>query len=92
MKRALLLLLLLGCPRPTPGPTPPSPTCADVCKNYERLGCEAARPTARGATCAQVCENVQTSGIIRWNLGCRSAATTCAAADTCEMLLDAGRP
>lgn len=91
---AALMLLALGChplppPAPIPPPDPTDPwdsriTCADVCRHEADLGCEAARPTAAGASCVEVCGNVQASGVVRWALGCRARAATCAAIDRCE--------
>jgi hypothetical protein len=82
------LLLVLSCsptlPRPAPTPDPGASTCDSACTKLRELGCDEAKPTAKGASCEQVCLNVMTSGVIAWNLGCRSAVTTCAAADACE--------
>lgn len=87
-KRALALWALLvcaACPAPKPpAPPPGAATCADVCKHFDELGCEAGRPTAHGATCLDVCRNVQESTVVAWDLDCRARAVTCAAADTCE--------
>lgn len=92
MKYALALLLagLAGCP-PKP-PTPPTPperdagaaTCSDACTHLAALGCKEGKPTPEGSTCAEVCENVQSSGVISWNLGCRTHIESCAQVDDCE--------
>lgn len=81
-----LLLAPLGClPRPIPDPEPgKTADCAQACDWMEELGCEAAHTTAEGAGCEEVCQNVQDSGFLRWNLECRSTATTCEAVDRCE--------
>lgn len=82
----LWALLVCACP-PTPRPPVPPPgsaTCADVCRHYGELGCEAARPTGAGAVCVDVCQNVQDSTVVHWDLDCRARALTCAAADACE--------
>lgn len=87
MKALLVLAVALAaCPPkpPPPEPLPKSFSCADVCKREERLGCEAARPTAAGASCTEVCESVRESGVVFWDLGCRARAATCAAIDKCE--------
>lgn len=97
MKPTFLLPLILalglntGCPtNPTPAPTPPNPpgptvaTCATACATATALNCPWARPTAKGKTCVQVCENLNASGFTTFNVGCRTTATTCAAADLCE--------
>ena len=90
---ALFALFLLGCPiipdPVEPGPIPPEPrpsgaSCTTMCDNMRELHCEAAKPTAGGASCEDVCENVQSSGIISWNLECRSSANTCEDVDNCE--------
>lgn len=90
MRLALLLLVLAGCPRPVPPPVPPGPadaaaaSCASMCARLADLGCPAAKPTPEGASCEKVCQNVQDSGLILWNLECRTRAPTCAAIDECE--------
>lgn len=61
-----------------------APTCADVCANYARLRCVAAKPTEAGDSCEAVCERVQGSGIVAFDLGCRAQAASCTAADACE--------
>lgn len=70
-------------------PRPPIPdtgdgTCDTACARLRELGCEEARPTAEGATCERVCLNVQTSGIVSWDLSCRTRVTACAQVDSCE--------
>ncbi len=85
------LLLGPGCPPPPPEPPPPpSPdggvpaTCESMCAHWAELECDVAEPTPGGASCAEVCENVQDSGIIEWDLECRSRVVTCPAIDRCE--------
>lgn len=92
MNRALAILafVVLGtaCCKvgPAPGPDGPSTgaTCETACARLEALGCEAAKPTPGGEECAAVCENAQASGFVKWDLGCRTEAPTCDAADECE--------
>jgi hypothetical protein len=81
----LWLALAPACRSPKPPVPPPGgPTCADLCANLAKHGCEAAVVTPEGATCIQVCQNIQESGVIRWNLECMSKAESCAAIDACE--------
>jgi hypothetical protein len=97
MKRTISLLAFVilgtvpGClacckPGPVPGPVEPGndATCETACARLEALGCEAAKPTPGGEECASVCANAQASGIVKWDLGCRTEASTCDAADDCE--------
>ena len=87
----LALAALTACPR---APVPPAPepgdggtelaTCAGWCRHAADLLCEAAHPTPAGSPCEAVCTNVQASGVVTWNLKCRVAARSCAAADACE--------
>lgn len=87
-----VLLYFNGCsPAPQPQPPPPQPlpeggvaTCSSYCENAANLGCAFSAPTPEGTTCEQVCGNVQGSGVISWNLACRTTAATCAAIDQCE--------
>lgn len=58
-------------------------SCAGWCTHATALGCPSAKPTVKGGTCVQVCTNVQT-GPAKWNLKCRVAAKTCAAAEACQ--------
>lgn len=92
---ALLAAIDAGCP-PTPAPDPvptPTPTpdpkplpehasCATACERAAELGCKWAAHTAAGASCEDVCLNAQKWQ--PWDLACRTAAVTCAAADRCE--------
>lgn len=87
---SLSLALLAGCP-PQPPTPPPQPeldagdgTCDSACAKLRELGCAEAKPTAEGNTCEQVCLNVQSSGVVSWNLGCRSKIASCAQIDSCE--------
>lgn len=88
-------LLLVGCPR---DPVPPTPdadsgvvvvdagtaTCASWCKHASEMHCNAAKPTPEGASCETVCENLQGSGLVKFDLKCRSVASSCMAAEACE--------
>lgn len=56
--------------------------CTAWCLHAAALKCPAAKPTPKGATCAEVCTNAQSG--LKWDLKCRAAAKTCAAADACE--------
>lgn len=58
-------------------------TCALWCAHALGLGCPAGRKTPAGSPCVDVCNNVM-SGPAKFNLKCRIAAKTCAAADACE--------
>lgn len=84
---ASLFWCALGCP-PTPTPDPPPKpvvaTCATACANASELRCSWAMPTAGGASCEDVCKAAQDFGDA-WDLACRTAAVTCAAADRCEL-------
>ena len=99
MRLVVALLLAVACtPMPPQPPLPPQPTpdpwdggddrsrgtCATACARALQLGCASAKPTAHGASCVEVCSNIMGSGVIRWNLPCRSAAASCVAADRCE--------
>lgn len=84
-------LTLTGCPPAPPPDPPPQPeldagtgTCDSACSKLRALGCEEGKATGEGATCETVCLNVQNSGVISWNLGCRSSITTCAQVDACD--------
>lgn len=70
------------------GPTDPdsrrSYTCADACQRASQLGCSAAEPTPKGASCLEVCVNVMQSGVVTFNLACKSKATSCPAYDRCQ--------
>lgn len=92
---ALFLLAICSCHRgpcsSVPGPTPRAMSsaaaaapCAAVCAHMRTLGCAAATPTPKGASCEEVCITVQTSGVVAWDLDCRSKAPTCDAIDACE--------
>lgn len=59
-------------------------TCSAWCKHAADLKCPAAKDTPAGTHCVDVCGTVQAGGIVSWNLKCRIAAKTCAAADACE--------
>lgn len=91
------LLTLTGCP--TREPTPPSPErdggvvndvdagpdgCKRWCAHAAELHCAAARDTPFGGKCVDVCTSIQNGGIVSFNLDCRIAADTCAAAELCE--------
>ncbi len=94
-----LTALLAGCPTlgPVP-PTPPDAgedpdpevdaatpaTCANWCARATKLKCQSAKTTPNGTPCITVCDNLQRSGVVTWNLHCRIAARSCAAADACE--------
>lgn len=96
MKKLALLLVVLAACHTTPAvpvtETPdaqvddaaPRATCASWCLHALALDCPAAKPTPKGASCVAVCDNVQDSGVVQWNLTCRSTAKSCAAADDCE--------
>lgn len=88
LRLLLLVLFVAACSAvPAPHPRPePTVTCVDVCARGVELGCAFALPTEGGASCVEVCENVQSSGIIEWDLACRSAASSCEAIDLCEAL------
>lgn len=85
-------LLVAGCPLPgppeppgpPPGPHPQGATCVTACAKLNELGCPEGEPTPDGKSCEAVCENVQASGIISWNLDCRSVITECGQTDSCE--------
>jgi hypothetical protein len=67
-----------------PDPEQSAFDCASACARLRELGCPEAENTAGGATCEQVCDNVQSSGIVSWDLACRSRAPSCPAVDLCE--------
>lgn len=75
--------MLIGCgTTPTPVPTP-SYDCGTYCAHATSMGCDFAQDTAAGAGCVAVCENVQAK-LARWDLECRSTASTCSAINACE--------
>lgn len=80
----LILLALLICSCAAVKPREPVATCADACARLVMLGCPAGQPTPRGASCEDVCRNVVESGVLAWNLACRSRAASCTAIDRCE--------
>lgn len=59
-------------------------TCTTVCTNLKNRKCPGANKTVKGSTCVDVCTNTQASGIVSWDLKCRSTKTTCAAIDACQ--------
>jgi hypothetical protein len=65
-------------------PTPSVYTCTTVCTNLKNRKCKGANKTVKGSACVDVCQNVQDSGILTWDLKCRSTQTTCAAIDACN--------
>lgn len=78
-----------SCQHPLPLPNPPTSadgsapsdggaTCSSACENIFALGC-ADKPTK----CIDACENVQASGVFAYDVGCMTAATTCAGVDAC---------
>ena len=76
---------------PAPAPTPTVDassnagyTCTTVCTNLKNRKCPGANKTVKGSTCVDVCQNTQDSGIVSWDLKCRSTQTTCAAIDACQ--------
>lgn len=81
--------VLVACP-PPPEPTPePEPdggaaTCASMCQHWAALGCEEAEPSPGGVPCVEVCLNVQGSGVLLWDLECRSRVDRCEDIDECE--------
>jgi hypothetical protein len=81
---ALLVLFVCGCSIKPPEPPPGSPTCATACQRLVQLNCDGSKPTPEGATCEDVCKNIQESGLISWDLRCRTNAPSCAAVDNCE--------
>jgi len=88
---ALLLLFLTACPpQPPVEPDPPpynpdaAAACDTVCEHWRSLGCEEGDDSPGGEPCDAVCTRVQTSGIIEWNLPCRSAIESCDQIDSCE--------
>jgi hypothetical protein len=95
----LSLIGCSGCPHnPTPTPVPPTPivdaaavdtgplphTCSGYCIHLRALGCPAGAPTPKGVSCEDVCQNLQDSGVVTYDLGCRTSASTCASIDSCE--------
>jgi hypothetical protein len=79
-----LLAFFLACSDPLSAVDRPAATCADVCDNYRKLRCEAARETVDGDTCEEVCGRVMGSGFVEFDLECRRNASSCTAADMCE--------
>lgn len=92
------LLMTVGCPTREPAP-PPSPDrdggvfndvdagpdgCRRWCAHAAEMHCAAARDTPFGGKCVDVCASIQNGGIVSFNLDCRIAADTCAAAELCE--------
>lgn len=59
------------------------PTCAAWCARASAMKCDAAKPTPKGGTCEAVCVNAN-AGPTKWDLKCRVAARSCAAADACD--------
>jgi hypothetical protein len=85
---AFLIALLASCapitPTPTPTPWPPDGgySCATFCKRAGELGCPYADGTRSGTSCERVCLDVTQT--LRWDLACRTNATTCFEIDGCE--------
>lgn len=94
LKIFFVLLMINSCTLPPlPEPVEPEPieplpdtnvTCEGVCIRAEALGCKWSVPTPHGTTCKMMCEQIQNSGIILWDLECRSTAKTCREMDACE--------
>lgn len=83
MKRLLPLVVLFGCATVTPTPTPTSYSCETYCARAVKLECDFAQNTDGGAGCVAVCQNVQDK-LVKWNLECRSTASTCEMINACE--------
>lgn len=80
---AVLLMALAGCRPPPPTPLPGA-TCADMCRHLAELRCPGAGQTPEGSTCVEVCTSILETGLVTFDLACRSSAASCAAADRCE--------
>lgn len=84
-------LVLSACTCSTPAAAPPPQkergpaTCPAVCSHLRELGCAGGAPTPAGASCETVCSGVMATKLVSWDLGCRSAALTCAAVEFCEV-------
>lgn len=78
--------VLLSCqPAPAGARRPASEAdCKTACVRARELRCDAGKQTPAGETCEVVCENVRTSGLISWDLECRTRSRSCAAIDRCE--------
>lgn len=79
----MLAAAMAGCRPPPPKPLPGA-TCGDVCRRLAELRCPGAGQTAEGATCIEVCESIIDSGLVPFDLACRSTAPSCEAMDRCE--------
>jgi len=79
----ITFLAITGCP---PEPMNPDPTadCGAMCEHWRSLDCKQAEPSPAGAGCEEICINVQSSGIISWNMACRTAVKACDEIDKCE--------
>ena len=92
---ALVALACLGCPPrpvgppdsqdggPLLDPLDAAATCGTACEHWRELGCPEGSGSPR-ATCEEVCDNIQRSGILAWDLDCRSRITSCSQLDQCE--------
>lgn len=93
---AFLLLSASTCRGQTQGGAPPAPTtvpaaasvdialCPQVCTNYRNHHCPAGNPTDKGVPCETVCQEAIVTGLVRWNMACRTVAPSCDAAEACE--------
>jgi hypothetical protein len=72
-----------SCGTVPPVPTPTSYSCETYCAHAVSMGCDFAQDTRSGAGCVAVCQNVQ-DHLVKWNLECRSTASTCPAINACE--------
>ncbi len=89
MRSLFFAVALVACSGTQPPPPTPDadaaayPSCATVCNHLRALRCPAGNATQEGHSCEDVCQNIQVSGVIKWDLGCRSTVPTCEAIDDC---------
>jgi hypothetical protein len=82
----IVFLFMTGCSGVNPIPDKYDSaiySCADVCNNYEKLGCIEGEPTTLDKRCFDVCINTISLEGFREGMNCIATAKSCATARKC---------